>query len=115
MPHTDAMRQPLPLQRQPNGGLLLPAEAVQFLMGELRDLQILLGHEHGHRIEEAGRVETREETAFRQESVDQLSAAAGIKATTVEAGAMAPTIHTVDHSVAADRIDQLCKWLEAGS
>lgn len=115
MPHTDAMRQPLPLQRHPNGDLLLPAEAAQFLVGELRDLQDLLGHEHGRRMEEPGRTETGQETAFRQDAVDQLSAAVGIKAATVPVASMPSTTHTVNHSGALERVNRLCDWLEAAA
>ena len=79
----------------------------------MRHLQVLLGHQHGHQVVASGRAETQSETAYRQDSVNQLSAAIGITATTVQAGAMPATTHAVNHSAAIERIDQLCQWLES--
>lgn len=106
------MRQLPPLRRQPEGDLLLPVESAHFLVGELRNLQAMLDEEHGRRIENPGRIETGQETAFRQDSVDQLSAAVGVKATTVQTTSMPVTTHTLNHSDAVERINKLCEWLE---
>jgi len=106
---------PPPLQRQPNGDLLVSCQAARYLISELRELHVLLGGEHGRQIEDPARVETKQETSFRQDSVNRLSAAVGIEATLVQEEFMPSTSHTVNHSDTLEKIDRLCDWFEGVS
>ena len=96
--------------RQPNGDLLVPAPTARLLEHVLRGLEEDLRALHGKMIGEPGQIETRDETANRQQAVDSLSASVGIKPPTVEARQM-PDVHTLaDSSEPLERLRALT-WL----
>ncbi len=101
--------------REPGGALVLAPDAVAFLQHELRCLREVLEREQGRRIDQAGAAETTQETANRQDFVDQLSAAVGIKADPVRQSPMPDTTRAVDHGAVMSRINRLCDWLDGNA
>jgi hypothetical protein len=100
----------LPAIRQPNGDLLVPARTARLLEHVLQGLQQDLRELHGKTIGEPGQVETRKETANRQQVVDSLSASVGVTPPTVEARQM-PDVHSLaDSSEPLERLRAL-SWL----
>lgn len=99
-PRLDPMTTLPPAQRQPNGDLLLPAATAAHLLATLARLQDVFECEHGLRIVETGATETDQQTANRQDFVDQLSAAVGVTAGKVPDSLMPITSRKIDHTEA---------------
>lgn len=83
--------------RLPNGDLLIPAATALLLRDVLQGLQDDLVALHGKAIAEPGELESADQTAHRQQAVESLSAAAGVKAPTVEMRQM-PDVHSLANS-----------------
>lgn len=110
MDHTALMEDTLPAIRQPNGDLLVPAPTARLLERVLRALEEDLMALHGKTIGEPGQMETRNETANRQQLVDSLSASVGITPPTVEARPMPDVESLADSSEPLERLRALT-WL----
>lgn len=110
MDHTTFMDDTLPAIRQPNGDLLVPAPTARLLERVLRGLEEELVALHGKTVGEPGQMETRNETANRQQLVDSLSASVGITPPTVKARPMPDVESLADSSEPLGRLRALT-WL----
>jgi hypothetical protein len=100
-----------PAVRQPNGDLLIPARTAETLKQMLQDLRNDLTRLEGRTIAKPGNMETRDETAHRQDAVDKLSASIGVVPPTVVARHMPDTPYMADTSDLLERLQALSSLL----
>lgn len=96
---------------QPNGDVIVPADTAKLLVVALQQLQTLLEQEQGLEIAQVGSAESAQQTANRQDFVDQLSAAVGIKALAVREAPLAASTRSIDHTDAIALVQTVLKSL----
>jgi hypothetical protein len=97
--------------RQPNGDLVIPARTAEALEHLLLQLQHDLARLHGQVITRPGEMETHQETAQRQDSVDKLSASVGVPPPTVVGRQMPDAQYLADTSELIERVQTLSRLL----
>jgi hypothetical protein len=111
LPYIGAMDTAQPGVRQPNGDLVIPARTAEALEQLLQQLHQDLARLHGQSITRPGEMETHDETAQRQDSVDKLSASAGVSPPTVVGRQMPDAHYLADTSELIERVQTLSRLL----
>jgi hypothetical protein len=102
---------PRPAIRQANGDLLVPAQAVELLENLLHRVQRAVGKLEGQSCARPGHMETGNEIAQRQDSVNKLSASVGVIPPTVTARPVADEHYLLDTSQLLDDLKALTELL----
>lgn len=100
---------------QPNGDVLVPAATAQFIAAALQRLKSVLEHEQGLQLAESGATESTQQTANRQDYVDQLSASVGIKASKVPDSRLPVTSRAIDHADLIAQVQRMSELLSGKS
>ncbi len=104
------MQNPPPASRLPDGSLVLPPDTARFLQEALARFTAEFAGMHGRELSDEAMEESHEQTAQRQDFVDQLSASIGVVPPTVQARDM-PTTHQLADSAPALQLLQALERL----